>query len=328
MDAMSFHSFPRLLGDVGGTNARFAWQSHPGAPVTEVAGYASADHETLSNAIRHYLAQHGDKRPVACAIGIASPVTGDLVRMLNHQWSFSIAQLQRELGFERLVVINDFTALALALPALASDDLRPIGRGTAVPGAAVAVLGPGTGLGVCGLVPNGRAGYAPVTGEGGHVSLSAGDEREAQVIDRLRQRFGHASAERALSGPGLVNLYEALCGLSNQAVRALEPAEVIAHARAADDPCCAIALELFFGFLGSVAGDLALTLGARGGVYIGGGIAPRLLPELERSSFRARFEAKGRFRDYLQDIPTRVIDARVPPAFIGAARALDLALEA
>jgi len=317
--------FPRLLGDIGGTNARFAWQAREGAPLTEVAVYLCDEHRGLQDAIRTYLGAHGKSVPRGCAIAIANPITGDRVQMTNRDWSFSITSLQRELGFERLEVINDFTAVALSLPALAAHELRQVGTGVAVAGAPMAVLGPGTGLGVSGLVPMGQeqGHYAPISGEGGHVTLSASSEREAAVLQWLHHRFGHASAERALSGPGLVNLYAAACALSRQAAGALAPAEVIELARRGTDVACVTALDLFCGFLGSVAGNLALTLGARGGVYVGGGIAPRLVAEIERSSFRERFESKGRFRGYLATIPTFIIDAGVFPALVGAMRALD-----
>ena len=321
---MNQSDFPRLLGDVGGTNARFAWQSHEGSPLSEVATLACANHASLLDAIHQYLRMHDKVQAAACAIGIANPITGDQVRMTNHHWSFSIAGLQHALGLQRLVVINDFTALALSLPALGSADLRALGGGVALPGGPLAVLGPGTGLGVSGLFPLGAgAGFLPINGEGGHVSLAPANEQEAAVILRLQSRFGHASAERALSGPGLVNLYDAACALAGAAAERLEPSDVLERATSGTDRHCAVALDLFCSFLGSVAGNLALTLGARGGVYIGGGIAPRIVGELERSAFRARFEAKGRFRDYLAGIPTFVIDAQTSPALLGAARALD-----
>ncbi len=319
--------FPRLLGDIGGTNARFAWQASTGAPLSDVAVYICDAHHGLQDAIQTYLGAHGKGVPRGCAIAIANPITGDLVQMTNRDWSFSITALQRELGIERLEVINDFTAVALSLPALAAHELRQVGSGAAVLGAPMAVLGPGTGLGVSGLVPvgpgQGTVIYAPLSGEGGHVTLSASTEREAAVLQWLHQRFGHASAERALSGPGLVNLYETACALSRQAAGPLAPAEVIELARRGTDPACVAALDLFCSFLGSVAGNLALTLGARGGVYVGGGIAPRLVAEIERSSFRERFESKGRFRGYLASIPTFIIDGGVIPALVGAMRALD-----
>ena len=317
-------TFPRLLGDVGGTNARFAWQQAPDSNPADVAVYPCAGYDTLLAAISHYLQVKGKPTPVACAIGIANPITGDHVKMTNHHWSFSIAELKVQLGVARLVVINDFTALALALPALPAGDLHQIGRGTAMQGSNIALLGAGTGLGVSGLVASHSGQQIPVTGEGGHVTLAAHDDHEAAVVQHLRQRFGHVSAERVLSGPGLVNLYQTLCALAAQHAEPLDAAAIIARARADQDEQCTTALDLFFKFLGSVAGDLALTLGACGGVYIGGGIVPRLITELERSSFRDRFESKGRFRDYLRDIPTLVINTKVSPAFLGAARALEM----
>ena len=321
---MTSAPYPRLLGDVGGTNARFAWQAQADAPLTAVAGQRCQDEPTLLAAIKRYRATHGLPRPGSAAIGIANPVTGDRVQMTNHHWSFSIAQLEQDLGVQRLAVINDFTALALSLPDLAAADLRRIGQGQAVAHAPLALIGPGTGLGVSGLLRADVDGYVAIAGEGGHVTLPAADDAEAAVVAWLRERFGHASAERALSGSGLVNLYQAAAHLSGQPVRAIEPAQVIEGARAGTCAACRSAIDLFCSFLGSVAGNLALTLGARGGVYIGGGIVPRLLPELEGSRFRDRFEGKGRFQDYMVAIPTFVIDAAESPAFMGASRALDI----
>ncbi len=321
---MNTHSYPRLLGDIGGTHARFAWQTQADAAPTEVATYLCADYETPLAAIRHYLGEHGHGRARWCAIGIANPITGDHVQMTNHHWSFSISALQNDLALERLAVINDFTALALSLPVLPAADLRQIGHGSAAPDMPLAVIGPGTGLGVSGLVPAPGGVQVPINGEGGHVSLAPGTDQEAAVILHLRQRFGHASAERALSGPGLVNLYEAACSLTAAPARTLRPSEVIAHAKDGSDPNCSTALALFCSLLGRTAGNLALTLGARGGVYIGGGIVPRIIPELEASSFRQSFESKGRFAGYLAAIPTFVIDSATSPALLGASRALDI----
>lgn len=318
-------TYPRLLGDIGGTNARLAWASEPGAPLTDIARYRCADHGSLAAAIQRYLVEHGKQQgPRACGIGIANPVTGDEVKMTNHHWSFSISQLKRELAVEQLAVVNDFTALALSLPALGPQDLLPIGGGEASRGEAMAVLGPGTGLGVSGLLPAPGGGYLPVAGEGGHSTLAANDEQEAAVIECLRKRFGHVSAERVLSGPGLVNLYEAVAALAGQVATQLDPSEIVERARLGADPLCEEAIDLFCRFLGSFAGNVALTLGARGGVYIGGGIAPRLLPELRASRFRERFEGKGRFQGYLAQIPCLLINAAVSPALIGASRALEI----
>ncbi len=317
--------YPRLLGDIGGTNARFAWSEDASGAIGDIVSYKCADQASLQAAIARYLGDQRKPRPRACAIGIANPIVGDAVRMTNHHWSFSIAGLKSELAVERLAVLNDFTALALSLPALRPEQLLQIGGGRAVSGAALAVLGAGTGLGVSGLLPTGGGAYAPIAGEGGHASLAAMDEEEAAIINCLRERFGHASAERALSGPGLVNLYRAAAQLAGRPALERSPQQVIAAAREQRDPDCLAALDLFFRFLGGFAGNLALTHGARGGVYVGGGIAPRLLPELAASRFRERFEAKGRFASYLADVPSFVIDAAVSPALIGASRALDAA---
>lgn len=315
-------SYPRLLADVGGTNARFAMLYAGRSMPSDLAVLPCDRHASLLDAIIGYLAQHTVVTPRWCAIGIATPVTGDRVRMTNHPWSFSIRELQAALGLERLVVVNDFTALALALPHLREADLRQIGAGVPRPNAPRALLGAGTGLGVAGLLPAGAT-QLPVVGEGGHVTLAAQDDGEDAVLRVLRRRFGHVSAERALSGPGLVNLYLACCEIAGRTALALEAGQVTQRALNDEDPQCRRAVELFFAFLGSTAGNLALTLGAFGGVYVGGGIAPRLLGLMEASPFRERFEAKGRFADYLREIPTWVIDSDFPPALVGAAKALD-----
>jgi glucokinase len=316
--------FPRLLGDVGGTNARFAWQSEAGAALTSVVSHRCEDDASLLDSIQRYRHSQGLPVPASAAIGIANPITGDAVQMTNHHWSFSITRLEQDLGVQRLAVINDFTALALSLPTLRPADLHRIGSGEPVPQAAQALLGPGTGLGVSGLLPGPGGHTVPIAGEGGHVTLSPCDAQEAAVVAWLRERYGHPSAERALSGPGLVNLYQAAATIAGQPLLDLSAADVVNRARRTG-LCEASrhAVDLFCSFLGSVAGNLALTLGARGGVYVGGGIAPRLLPELARSRFRERFESKGRFRGYLAGIPTFVIQANESPALLGASRALD-----
>lgn len=321
----SLETFPRLLADIGGTNARLAWVDAPGAPLRACANYRGAEHVSLAAAVEAYLESQALPRPQALAIGIAYPISGDEVRMTNGAWSFSISGLQRELGLKRLTVINDFAALALGIPDLKAAQLHALGPGEAVAGAPLAVIGAGTGLGVAGLMPLPGGGWWPVSGEGGHATLAGLDDFEDAVIARLRRRFGHVSAERALSGPGLVNLYQACTELNGQPVLSLEPAEVLGRSEAGD-ATAAQAIALFCGFLGSMAGNVTLTLGARGGVYIGGGIAPRLLKELRSSTFRSRFEGKGRLSGFLAPIPCHVIDAAVSPALEGASRALDLGL--
>lgn len=314
---------PRLLGDVGGTNARFAWQAEAGAPITDLAVYACAQFASLEAVMVRYLAEHGLAAPRAAAIGMANPVVGDQVQMTNHAWHFSTDALRRALGLERLLVLNDFAALALALPVLQPGEWRAVGGGAAVAGAPLALLGPGTGLGVSGLLFDALGREHVLSGEGGHVTLAAGDDEEAAVIDWLRRQFGHASAERALSGPGLQNLHRARAAVMGQQAAPLSALQITERALNAADAACDATLELFLGLLGNVAGNLALTLGASGGVYIGGGIVPRLGERIDRSRFRARFEAKGRFADYLARIPTWVIQTTHAPALRGAARALD-----
>ena len=315
--------FPRLLGDIGGTHARWAWQAHGGAALEDVVVVADTDSASLYASAAAYLERGGHSRPRWAGIGIATAVTGDEVRMTNHPWSFSINELKRSLGLERCLVINDFTALAMSLPALGPADLRAVGGGAAVADAPIGLLGPGTGLGVSGLMPNGPGRWSPLSGEGGHVTLAATDDREAALLARLRSQHGHVSAERALSGNGLLNLYLAICALDGVAPLAVKPADVTAAAKDGSDAQCLATVRQFTAFLGNVAGNLALTLGARGGVYLGGGVVPRLGSAFDASLFRQRFEAKGRFGGYLEAIPSWVIVAPAP-ALLGAARALDL----
>lgn len=229
--------FPRLLGDVGGTNARWAWQPCAGAPLQRTRTLACAEFASIDACIARYLRLENLPAPSRAAFGIATAITGDQVRMTNHAWQFSIRSLQAALGVEHLLVLNDFEALAHALPGLGPSDLRAIGGGAAVASANLAVIGAGTGLGVSGLVADGRGGWAPVVGEGGHATLAAGNAREASLLAVLREKFGHVSAERALSGPGLVNLYEALCAVQGRSAAALGPADVISRALASGPAC-------------------------------------------------------------------------------------------
>ena len=315
----------RLLADVGGTNARFGWQDGPGAPIGDVMVLPCAEYETLAEAITTYLGRLGRGTPRACGIAIANPVTGDQIRMTNHHWAFSISALQAQCGFDRLRVLNDFTALALALPHLPAESLRQVGGGQAVPQAAIGLIGPGTGLGVSGLVPDGRGGWSPLEGEGGHVTLAGRTPREHGVLQWLDARYGHASGERAVCGQGLVDVHLALQSMDapQQPAQPRTAAQIVQGALEQGDAQCREAVDLLCAFLGTAAGNLALTLGARGGVYIGGGIVPRLGAAFAQSPFRARFEDKGRFKDYLAAIPVFVIDADPSPALLGAASALD-----
>lgn len=320
--------WPCLLGDIGGTHARFGWQEGPHQGIEDVAVLPCEGSQGVLDVVLAYLkrAGKGSEWFPSAAFGIATAVVGDQVHMCNRDWSFSVNELRAALGLERLLVLNDFTALALSIPALPDSCRRKIGSGEPVADAPIALLGPGTGLGVSGLMPakiGKELRWSAISGEGGHVTLGACTEDEFGVLQTLQGQYGHVSAERVLSGPGLVALYQTLSsmgGLSNQA--AVQPAQVLDLALNQADVSANKALDMFCGFLGSVAGNLALTLGARGGVYIGGGIVPRLGRRFDASPFRERFESKGRFTSYLQAIPVWVIDSPVSPALQGAAQAL------
>jgi glucokinase len=309
-----------LVGDIGATNARFGLVS-PSGKLLHWHSYAVEHYPMIDDALAQYLGERaGLPMPRQAAIAVASAVTGDWVTMTNHPWRFSIAALKARFGFDRLEVINDFTALALALPRLGPEDLMTVGGGVAVPRLPLAVLGPGSGLGVSGLVSCGT-GWVALTGEGGHATMAPTTDRESAVLDRMRRHFDHVSAERVLSGPGLINLYNTLSEISGVLSRGYTAAQVTDLAMRGEDPLCIETTTMFCAMLGTMAGNLALTLGARGGVYIGGGIVPRLGRFFADSPFRGRFQAMGRFESYLAAIPTHVVTHQLP-AFLGCAAVL------
>jgi len=311
-----------LVGDIGGSNARFAIARREagGVALDHVVAMRAAVHVDLVAAIEHYLRTTGAERPPDAAIAIAGPIVGDHAEITNHAaWSFAIEATRRRLSLERLKALNDFTAIALSLPYLRATDQRQIGGGTATAGAPIGVIGPGTGLGVSGVLRT-STGWATIQGEGGHATFAPMSERESRIADLLRARFGHVSCERVLSGPGLVNLYTAITQLDGSAAEPLTPEAIDERGRSGSCAMCREALEVFCAALGTAAGSLALTLGARGGVFIGGGIVPRLESFFDASAFRARFESKGRLSDYVRPIPTFVITAAYP-GLIGAAMA-------
>ena len=323
-------SSPGLIADIGGTNARFGLVD-PDGRIRETVSLKYSAFPTLESAAESYLKAIGpESRPRRGAFAIACPVVSDRVAMTNHRWAFSIAAVRERLQLERLTVLNDFAAVALAVPHLGADDLEPIGTpryddGMAgVPKSAfpIAVIGPGTGLGVAGLV-SAAGRWIPIATEGGHITMPAVDDRESLVLERLRWTFDHVSAERVISGPGLVNLYNTLCEIEGeQSDPNITPDQVAGRALDGSDRICVEALEMFCSMLGTVAGDLCLTLGTRGGAYIAGGIIPKLGAYFPLSSFRARFEAKGRFEDYMAAIPIHVITTDLP-AFTGLSDLVD-----
>ena len=308
-----------LVADIGGTNARFAMADLETLEVGHLAAFQREEHPSLADTAAAYL--HGlPVRPRLAALAIAAPVTEATIRFTNSPWSFSRRDLQAQLGLDALLLLNDFEALALSLPHLGRSQLHQIGGGAPLEGAAKAVLGPGTGLGVAGLAWS-PAGWVALPGEGGHTSLAVETAEEFAILEGLREGKGRVSTERVLSGPGLADLYRVLAGLRGQPVVPLEPAEVVSRAAMRDDAVAVEALERFVTWAGRFAGDAALFFGARGGIYLGGGISPKILDALTTGRFRAAFEAKGRMSAYLVPIPVYVILAG-DAALTGAAAAL------
>lgn len=303
-----------LIADIGATNTRCALLDDRGQ-IVKSETFQNESFTGVEGLMRVFLAhRRASDQPRRAAICVAAPVHGDEISMLNLDWTFNQTDLKRELGVGRLIVVNDFAALAWSLPGLTPGDYRQIGGGAPVTRTPMVAIGPGSGFGVGCLVPAADA-WTAVSGEGGHVTLPASDSMEAAVIDMIRKETGHCSAERVLSGPGLVRLYLTLASMAGRESSGVTPADVTALA-AQGEPLARQTLDMFFSFLGNVAGNLALTLGARGGVYVAGGIVQRVVDAAANSSFRERFVAKGRYRDYLDTIPTYVITDKIP-AFKG-----------
>lgn len=319
MDQMRPLPARALVADIGGTNARFALADLATLELSEIRQVLCADHPSLEAALGEYLGRLRDP-PDQAAIAVAGPVAGANIKLTNSTWSFVKPELCGRVGFKSVQVLNDFAALALSLPHLDGADLHQIGGSAPVEHAAKAVLGPGTGLGVAGLVWSGEN-WIAVPGEGGHMSLGAEDERQLALLERLRQGRAHLSAEHALSGPGLAELYQAVAASQGLRPALLQPNDVLVSGLGGDDAIAVEALELFIAWLGRFAGDAALLFGARGGVYLGGGIAPKLVTKLASGPFRQAFEDKGRMAAFLAPIPVYVILAEFA-TLTGAAASL------
>lgn len=317
------------MADIGGTNARFAWVAAPGAAVEHMRVLPVIAHVGPVQAVQAYLRElqtllgAAYLPPCRAAFALATTVRGDQLALTNGPWSFSRAEVQRELGLDALLVLNDFEALALSLPRLQPGQLRqwPGIEAPAVEGGSLAVIGPGTGLGVAGMVRT-RQGWWPLPSEGGHVTLSAADQFESDLLTYVRRDHAHVSAERLLSGLGLPLLHGALAAVLGVSSAALKPEEIMERGLSGTCPVSSQTLDVFCALLGGFAGNVTLTLGARGGVFIGGGIVPRLGERFFDSHFRERFEAKGRFQSYLQAIPTALITDALA-ALGGAALAIE-----
>ncbi|WP_240609434.1 glucokinase [Phenylobacterium deserti] len=312
-----------LVGDIGGTNARFALAEISADGTIALGGYRNLlcrDYASVTDAIAAYLKDLGvAEAPGACVTAVAGPVTNGAIHMTNFVWRFSEADL-RAVGFRAARIINDYQALAMGAADCGEAGLRHVGGPAAgMAEQTVAVLGAGTGFGVSALARD-PFGQAVMATEGGHVAFAPVDALEIEILKRLMELYGRVSVERILSGPGLACLHTVMAEIHGETATELAP-EAIAQGAAAGDEACARTVEQFCAVFGSVAGDLALALGARGGVYLGGGIAPGVADQLAASRFRERFEAKGRFQPYLAAIPTWIITHK-QAALIGAAKAL------
>lgn len=315
-----------LVGDIGGTNARFAQAATDAPGFHSLLELKVEPFPTADDAIRHYLDETGAGEPDAVCLAAAGPVIDDAVNVTNNHWEISVASITASFGTSAVCLLNDFGAIAYSIPFLADDDSVAIGPydGFRLPDGDfnIAILGPGTGLGIAGLRRRGDL-LVPVTGEGGHVGFAPETGLQIELLKVLRGKFDRVSTERLVAGSGLPDVYEALAHVRGKSVTPLIAAEIFE--RSDRDSIAAETVDLFFEMLGQVAGDVALTLGASDGVFIAGGIAKRYPAVLEKSRFRAAFESKGRFRPVLERIATRLITHEQPGLLGAAYMALELA---
>ncbi len=303
-----------VLADVGGTNVRFAALGEHGlGPVEHME---VRDYRRFTDALGAFLARRPERAAIHGAVfAVAGVVKNERCALTNNSWVVDAAELRTLFGLTDVHLVNDFEAIAWSLPHLKPEDLSAVGGREPVPDEPMVVLGPGTGLGVAAYVPGARDGFV-LAGEGGHTTMPGGSAREDVIIAHLRQRFGHVSAERVISGNGLENVYGAIAAVDGVTVPERSAADITQAAMQGRCVTSRNALDMFCAMLGDVAGNFALTFGAQGGVFIAGGIIPRIRDYLPATQFRARFEAKGRMRDYLESIPVYLI-LRDDPAFIG-----------
>ncbi|MDX1341073.1 MAG: glucokinase [Reinekea sp.] len=322
-----------LIADIGGTNARFAL-----TPIRNIeaggdlvlaesdliapTALNGAEYATILEAIEAYLAGPAKDypRPEHSVMAIACPTDQDQITMTNHTWAFKVSELKATLGFKTLKFINDYNALANAIPQLDENSLIKVGRGEAVKGKPIAVTGPGTGLGLAALA---FSDVGPVTleTEGGHAHFAPTNPVEIDILSFLLTKYERVSNERLISGMGLENIYQALAAKAGNENQLTAP-EISKAALDKSDALCEQALAHFCAICGSYAGDVALTIGAKGGVYITGGIIPRFIEYFKQSDFRARFEAKARLSGFVEDIPTFVVVAE-QPGLLGSAAVLN-----
>lgn len=286
-----------LIADVGATTSRCALVHAPTFELSAIRVYRNDDADSLQEILTNYVLEI-NANPTDCALAVAAPVDGDDICMSNRDWRFNRNEISRRLGVEQTNVINDFKAVSYALPLIDDSHRSEIGHATHYRDGNLAALGPGSGLGMSAWIES-DSGGAVMSGEGGHITLSGRDEKEDAIIVKIRERFDHCLAEHILSGPGIIALHSAM-----HDVDGLTSEEISTRV---DDPLCTATMDQFFRFLGSAAAELALITGATGGIYIAGGIVPNCIEGLRKSEFRARFEDKNSYRDYMRGIPTWVI---------------------
>lgn len=294
-----------LVADIGGTNARFAISDGDGA-LHEPRVLHAAKFPKIEEAVAAYFAELKRPQPNQACFAVACPAKGPEIKLTNSSWRFVREELRRHFQFERFVVINDFEALAASVPILNGPQLAELRSGNPDPTSVSLVVGPGTGLGVGAYVPAGKSAWAVISGEGGHVGFAPNTEEEVRLWRRMREKYGRVSAERVLNGAGLVNVYRFIADEAGQKVGEIDAPEISRRALAGEE-IATNAVLMFFDMLGSVTGDLALAFGSRGGVYVGGGITPKLLDFARRSRFVERFLDKGRVAAILQSMPISVI---------------------
>ncbi|MFD1378421.1 glucokinase [Fodinicurvata halophila] len=283
---------------------------------------AREDLDFLS-ALKSFLKEAGDRALVATALAVAAPIRGRVIQMTNRGWRIDIPALERYLSGSELLLLNDFTAQVLALPVLGAESCRALNDRPVHDQSARVLLGPGTGLGMAGLLPLGGGRWRPVVGEGGHMTQAALEDSQADVLARVRRRFGHASVERVVSGAGLVVLFQAVAEGEGKTVPDLSPSDVVARAAKEQCPLAQAAVGFFTDFLAISAGNAALAFGAFGGLYLTGGVLRHLGPLFDEQRFRRIFADKGRFADYLEDVPLFRVVQR-DPAFTGLLNLLSL----
>lgn len=309
-----------LVADIGGTNSRFALCEENSLTLLEPRKYPNKEFDSLGDAIAHYI-DDVKTTPTHACLAVAGPAHGDTISLTNIDWQFSVSDYQNRFGLTTLLITNDFTALAMSVPHLQKNAIRQIGTGTAIETMPISVVGPGTGLGVSGLIWNG-AGWIAIQGEGGNAGFSPSTDLEIELLKRAYKDKSFVRSEDFISGNGLSYLHNLLLEINGKPAANVAAKDITWRAKTADCDECRNTINVFCGMLGNLAGNQALQLGALGGVYIGGGVAPQLDDLFVDSPFRKQFEAKGPFTDYISSIPTYLLLSHSRNALVGAAALL------